>query len=560
MSSSSPEHAPRPRRRWLAPAAIIAAACALAAAAGWRNSATNDEPYHILASYAYVHDGVGDLNPEHPPLVKLLAGLAIAPLGLRGTEAPPVARLLVLAPEVRRFLYANTAPPQTILTVARLAMLPFLGLLLLAVYLWASDLGGRRAGLLALLATAFQPLVLGHAFVVHTDIAAAAGWTWSLFLLHRWLAGRRRAWLGLGVALGVALLVKFSAVYLLPIVGVAVLWRMRTGLRARLLAEAAGAIALAGAVVIAGTWPAVRDASSDLERDVIAAQLGQWPGTHAAVERLQRLVPVSRPLAQYALGLAYVAVNNARGQGINFFLGRTSTQGFLAYFPVALALKTTLPFLLLALWGIGAAVRRREAGDALALLAAALYLLASLGTSYNIGARHLMPVLALLAIPAARRAAAWRPRNQAVLAAALVGPALLAFPHYIAHFSLLVGGRSHGTRYLNDSNLDWGQDWLRLADLARERGWRPIEYVYLGAAFPGHDLPGGRDYIESGDQPHPGLVAISSFAAAVGPEYLAALRQGDDARRLAALLAAVRQRGEKLADVGGTIRLYRLRE
>ena len=31
--------------------------------------------------------------------------------------------------------------------------------------------------------------------VIHTDVPAAAAWTWALYLLHRWLAGWARGWL-----------------------------------------------------------------------------------------------------------------------------------------------------------------------------------------------------------------------------------------------------------------------------------------------------------------------------------------------------------------------------
>src|SRR6202453_5435849 len=40
---------------------------------------TIDEPYHIAAGASYVRWGDYRLNPEHPPLVKLIAGLAVPP-------------------------------------------------------------------------------------------------------------------------------------------------------------------------------------------------------------------------------------------------------------------------------------------------------------------------------------------------------------------------------------------------------------------------------------------------------------------------------------------------
>src|SRR6266702_5732623 len=41
-----------------------------------RDGFTIDEPWHITAGVAYLRTGEFYLNPEHPPLVKIVAGLA----------------------------------------------------------------------------------------------------------------------------------------------------------------------------------------------------------------------------------------------------------------------------------------------------------------------------------------------------------------------------------------------------------------------------------------------------------------------------------------------------
>jgi 4-amino-4-deoxy-L-arabinose transferase-like glycosyltransferase len=557
-SSSQQGTARGGRFRWAFPVAIVAAACAVAAAAGWRNSATNDEPYHTLAAFTYVHDGHGDLNVEHPPLVKLVAGAALLPLRLRGTVTPPVRRLSMLSEEVRRFLYFNTAPAETILRAARMPQLVFLALLLGGVYVWSRWAFGRWAALLATFAVACQPLVLGHAFVVHTDVASAAAWTWSLFLLHRWLAGWTLGWLPFGAALGLALLVKFSDIYILPLAAVAVLVTILQKERRWELARFAGACAVALAIVIAGMAVPLRNSDVREERETIATTLHLWPGTAGIVHRLEDVAGVSRPLAHYALGLAYVWQTNIHGQGINFFLGRTSVEGFTWYFPAALALKTSLPFLVLAGIGLVGTARRRARVDVALLLVVAYYLLISLGTTYNIGARHLMPILPLLAMVGAHHAAALARPFRLGLAACMAVPVVLGFPHYIAQFNVLVGGAQRGARLLNDSNLDWGQDWARLACEARQNGWAPMAYVYLGAGCPNHDMPDAVDALDAATLPKAGYLAVSSYAATVGVPYLEAFRYRAEAARLATLLALVHSDGAPVGNVGHTIAVYRL--
>lgn len=541
-----------------APWLIIGAAVGAAAAAGWDNSATNDEPYHLLAAWTYVREGHADLNPEHPPLAKLLAGAALLPLDPQPAAGPPVRRLLALADEVRGFLYANRVASISLLRSARASQLLFLVALLAGVFLWTRRLWGETAALVALLAVACQPLALGHAMVVHTDVAGAAGWVWTLYAVQRWLDGRRLGWVATGVVLGLALLAKFNTILLVPVLVVAVAVDCLRTKRLAVLAGLVGAGALATAVVVAGYAPAVRHVTAAEERATIAAHLGQWPGTAPQIAALQKVAGRSVPLAHYGLGLACVRAADANGQGINVLMGRTSVRGFALYFPVAFALKTSLPFLLLAVWGLVAAAVRRDRRDLLPLLAAAVFCLSLPGTTFNIGARHLMPLLALLAVVASRHAARLPRPALAALAAALALAPIVAFPSYIAHFSALVGGARNGARYLNDSNLDWGQDWRRLAGRALTERWQPLTIVYLGAGCPTCDIPGAADFAADPHAAPARYVAVSSYAAAAGPPYLAATGDAETARALAALLADLGRRGQELATVGHTLTIYRL--
>lgn len=537
------------------PALLVLAAVLLAGAAGWNSSATADEPYHTLAAWVYAHDGHADLNPEHPPLVKLLSGMTLQPLGLRGPGGPPVERLQDLSMEVRRFLYQNTHGSQTILRVARLPGLAFLALLLSGTYLWGRLAWGRAAGVLALVAVAGQPLALGHAPIVHTDVPAAAAWVWTGYLLHRWLAGSTRGWAWLGVAVGAALAIKFSAVYLVLLVTFAVVWLAARTRAWRPLVElcAAGAVALA--VLLGSIWPAVRNVDEAEQARVVKAFLGHWRGTEATAALLVGTSHWSVPATQWGLGFAYVYFNNRSGQGVNFLCGRVSVEGFPHYFPVALALKTSAPFLLAAAWGFALAVRRR---DALALGLAGtvgFYLLVSVGSTYNIGARHLLPILPALALLAGWTLATRSRHVQALAGLALASSALLAFPHYIAHFSLLAAGK--GPQCLTDSNLDWGQDWRRLCARAENEGWRPMAYVYLGAAWPQGEGC-AVDATESGPLARPRYVAVSRFAETVGPDYLRVFGDVQEADSLLKVLTYLHERGELVGDVGGSINVFRL--
>ena len=43
-----------------------------------------------------------------------------------------------------------------------------------------------------------------------------------------------------------------------------------------------------------------------------------------------------------------------------------------------------------------------------------------------------------------------------------ISSTLRIYPNFLVYFNELVGGPSNGPRYLVDSNIDWGQDILKL--------------------------------------------------------------------------------------------------
>ncbi len=200
-------------RQYLAPALLLALFAGLAIASVRNSSVTGDEVAHLPAGYTYVRTGDFRLNPQHPPLVKALAG---APLLL--LDLAPVDRLpgWTEADEWvfgRAFLTANRAPMERILLLARLPMVA-IGVVLGAVlFLWARDLWGRGAGLFVLLLYVLCPNLLAHTALVTTDVGVSCFTVFTLYALWRLVrGGRRRDAVLCGLGLGLALLAKYTGV------------------------------------------------------------------------------------------------------------------------------------------------------------------------------------------------------------------------------------------------------------------------------------------------------------------------------------------------------------
>ena len=65
----------RERLFWPATAALLAYLCAVQIGSALQECATADEPVELAAGYTYLKTGDYRMNPEHPPLAKILAAL-----------------------------------------------------------------------------------------------------------------------------------------------------------------------------------------------------------------------------------------------------------------------------------------------------------------------------------------------------------------------------------------------------------------------------------------------------------------------------------------------------
>ncbi len=173
-----------------------------------------------------------------------------------------------------------------------------------------------------------------------------------------------------------------------------------------------------------------------------------------------------------------------------YLLGRISSTGWWYYFPVAFAVKTpvaTLAAIALALLlAFRRGLRKLRPEWLLCAIPIAVYLPISMVNRVNTGERHLFPIYPFLFLLTAAVLSRARFKGQAPVAAVLAGLLLIEsvsiYPHYLAFFNFAVGGPSAGPRYLVDSNLDWGQDLLKLRDFWIARGRPRLCTLYFGTA------------------------------------------------------------------------------
>jgi len=443
-------------------------------------SLTFDEPFH--AAYGYVTLATGDWrmqeNDEHPPLVSLLTGLTFWPLPNRPDPRQLPAWSNVPLDDLEliwELLHSFERSLEVLFFPPRVVAMGFALLLGAVLFRWASERHGSGGGLLALLVYAFSPNILAHGRLVTTDLPFTCCFFLAVYTYQKLIARpTSRRLMVAGLALGLALGTKVSALLLLPTFALLTLLRSRPEASVprrfaisewvHRLAFYVGWLTLTGLIAFLVLWM------------LYGFQVGPWGAGWPAL-----------PLPTYVKAALTVYTHGGHPA---FLMGQISRNGWPRYFPVALLLKTPLPTLVGALVGtMWVLWRRRRWVLVTGILPPAAVFAAALFSSLNIGYRHILPVAPFLILMIAALAELpWQRKPLAVLGGGmalwLIIGTVRIHPDYLAYFNELAGGPSRGRWYLTDSNLDWGQDLIQLRGYLRDHA---IDEVYL--SYFGHPDP-----------------------------------------------------------------------
>lgn len=451
--------------RWLS-AATLVALCAAVAGQAWlsllHKSLTFDEVTYIPSGYSYVVTGDYRLNPEHPPLMKLLAGAALLPLHPRLDTSSPAWESADQWTFGRDFFERSNVGVERLVRTARLPTVVLTMLLVVAAYALAGELYGRGAGLVAASLSAFSPNLLAHGRLATNDLGLAFTIVLVVYVSLRFT--RRptaRNLVMAGVALGLALLTKYNAILLL---GFVPLW---------LVASAAPD---GGLSPPDGRW---------LERvpQGRPRRMAFAVGCALSVVLIALFVVTvgyraPGHLEPYVQGLRTL-YTNVHTDMPAYFNGSFHPGGVPYYFLAVFLLKTPTAFLVLLALRVGdqAARREMESETALFVLLPVLAWLAVVSaTAVPFGLRYILPVYPLLFVYAAGIVSSptfkqrWLQAAVAGLALLFASGSLRAFPHYLPYFNAIAGGPENGIEWLDDSNVDWGQDLPLLQAFVEEHG------------------------------------------------------------------------------------------
>ena len=443
-----------------------------------RTSATVDEPDHILAGHRHWQCRDFGINPEHPPLLKLLA---TAPLNFRTLNEPPWECGSKFTTKFDTFSYGSTFLVEngmdSVVLSSRVAASVISLLLALLVFLAAWEMFGRWEALTSLAIVAFEPNFIAHGSIVTTDMAISATTFGAAYALYRF--GKNHSWprfLVAGLAFGLMLASKHSAVIFAVVlfallIADTIVFRMSDApLAVRLLRNCAVffGIFLIGFAILWSfygfRYRAVPNAAAPtisvadyIRENGRPESIGTFPARVTEAISYTRLFPES-----YVLGMADVIAWGTRNC---WLFGRTYPTGKWFYFPIAFLVKTNIALLVLLPLGLCYLFfdREKRREKMFLIVPAVLFFLIASSSNFTTGVRHILPIYAFLIVLSAA-GAIWLCRKfkavKNLLIAVLIinaAAAIHAAPNHLAFANLFWGGYRNTHRIFADSSVDTGQ-------------------------------------------------------------------------------------------------------
>ncbi len=537
----------------------------------WTDSLTFDEVAHIPAGYSYVTQGDYRLNPEHPPLLKVLSGLTLIPLHPTFDTTKDFWKTSNEYGEYdqwkagKHLLHHAQNNTDWIVFCARSPIIIISILFGLFIFYWGKKIDGIITGLFALILYAFDPNILGHNHFVTTDIGIAIAISCAFyFFLHFLKYPTWKNALYGGLALGIAQITKFSAVMLLPFFSILLITyalityttknHNRINTFWNYLSKGIFAIFIAFMTI----WIMYTPVTWNMPKDTLPpiTEIKAQPEKYARDVYFTHFILLSneykatRPLAVYAQGLMQV-LNRVDDGNVSYFMHTVSSNASLWYFPFVFIAKQTIIHLFFYITTIvlffGLCVRSihdaftqkykkslkkfrvfiiRHFQEITLTLFIILYSYISITGNLTIGFRHLFPIMPLLYILTAKTIinsykSLQNPTRKKIVRTTFITLIILlaittisTYPYYMSFFNSIFGGPKNGYHYVTDSNADWGQDLKRLKKyLDTHPEIDKIRITYFGGDDI-HNRIGADKYIlwwDSKRPIEPGYYALSTF-------------------------------------------------
>ncbi len=509
------------------------------------DSTTFDESSHIPAGYSYLSQKDFRINPEHPPLIKDLAALPLLFLNLNFPSDSDAWNKDVNSQWAFgwELLYNSGNNPEQITFWARLPMVFVLLFLGWFLFNWTKKEFGKEVALLTLTFFSFSPNFLAHGRLVTTDVGITLGVLLATYFWLKFLKNPSKKNVILaGIVFGISILVKFSAVLVIPLFTIITiiysLLKRENLLKYLFLSVLVGVIGVIFVILPVYQFHILNYPPERQLSDTITI-LKSFP-----MESLKNPCiwmadkPIIRALGHYFLGLLMAIQRTSFGNTV-YFMNMISASGWWYYFPIVYVLKVPLSFHILTLISLLSTIffigkpfwidtlnRLKNCilnhfTEFSMIVFLIIYWATSISGNLNIGLRHILPTfpftyvlvsLGLISVIKKIKRPVFKKTGILTIALLLswyIFSSLSSYPYYLSYFNEIASGSNNGYKYVVDSNYDWGQDLKRLAQWLEEKGVKKIKVDYFGGGDLNYSLGDKWERFNPLEGPQKGWLAIS---------------------------------------------------
>lgn len=531
-------------------------------------SVTTDEFGHLPLAYSFLQTGETGWLLMNPPSLRTLAALPLLfrnDVYMTGPAPSEIADFWYVG---EFFMERNFKIYHSLYSRARMALALLACLTGLVIYGFARAIAGPKAGIIALALFAFSPDFLAHGGLVTCDLAAALAVLCVFASLYYYTRERTIPRLLLvGFCVSLLPLSKFTSlffIFMVPFMLVLGPGKDRDGKGRLFVNPGPGRLAMEILTIAFISWFFLCAAYGFQGMFVPMKNIFLNSHLLSSIKTVTPWLPV--PLPESLVTAIDLQLIDGTRPWQSYLFGKVAAHGSPWSYLACMLFKWPLAFLAMLI--ISFFIARKEAALWTFMPGALFVLFISTVPDKQYGSRFLLPALGffivfvaaaftnidsesrLKSLPQFKFKFKFKFDFKLVLGILFLwyaGGTLASYPHYIGYFNELAGGPRlphHGHQYLGDSNLDWGQDWIRLAEWQQDKGIEELQLAYFGKVDPGIY---GVKYSHAGCKPKPGYLAIS-----------ANLVIGLDAFRNMGRCYKFLQEVEPVARVGSSIWIYKI--
>ncbi|MBI4948300.1 glycosyltransferase family 39 protein [Candidatus Berkelbacteria bacterium] len=468
------------------------------------DSPTTDEAIHLFAGYTYLIERDYRFNPEHPPLLKTLSAIPLLFITPNlpkdydtlwqksdNTFYDSWAENRVLGD---KFMYTSQNNPDQLIFWGRIPTVIITALLALTLLLFSKKIFGVWGALLATTLFTTNPTVNGHGHLITTDMILALSYLLTVITAYKFVTKPTALnSIIFGLALGLALLSKHTAIILIPIIIGCLIFLIAYDKTRKKSLKMLPKLLITAVVIWAVIWAGfgfnddIAPRSTSITQEIINSSPERV--NVEKNETLDKIYTNVRPLLvtlplNYIKGVILV-LNHTGGGHSSYLLGKVSNTGWWYYFPLLFFVKSPLPFLIAFTIGLWAIIKKEKK---LLIWTLAIFGIGFLGfamiSKANLGIRHILPTMPLFILLSTWGILQIKNYKTPILILSIwaLGIYIIGYPTYLGYFNELAGGARNGYKIATDSNLDWGQDLKRIKNYIQKNNIISpvIDYGWLG--------------------------------------------------------------------------------